>query len=153
MDELLIEAEKLIDEADAQSRQERVESTARRLKAIKDEEVRTADVRRVKAAGEARVAKMYETSAPAVTIEGHGLVVRITVAHPDLAVSQTAEQAVKNVQRLFIHRFQDQTGQVRAIKAFDPVAWRQRIRPFVEDELRQLLKLAPQLVSIEELMR
>jgi len=150
MDDLLIEAERLIDEADAQSRQERVESTARRLKAIKDEEVRTADVRRVKAAGEARVAKMYETSAPVVTLEGHGLVVRITVAHPDPAISQTAEQGVKSVMRYFIWRFQDQTAQAKGTKTFDAATWRKQTRALIEDDLRQLLKLAPQLVTIEE---
>jgi len=150
MDALLIEAEKLIDEADATSRKERVAATARRLKNLKEQKAREADRARLKSAGDARVKEMRETRSPVVTIEGHGLIVKITVAHPDPTIVLQAKEGVRVVTHYFAHLFQEQTEVARGGKIADVAKTRKPLRARLEDDLRYLLKSDRRLVSIED---
>jgi hypothetical protein len=149
MDALLIEAEKLVDEADAASRKERVEAAAIRLKHVKEQEARDAERARLKAAGEARVKEMRETRSPVVTIEGQGLIVKITVAHPDPTVVLQAKEGVRVVTHYFAHLFQEQTEVARGGgKITDVAKTRKLLRARLEDELRYLRRTGQ--VSIED---
>ena len=150
MDALLIEAEKLVDEADAASRKERVAREARRLKTLAEQKARDDERARLKAAADARLKVMYETQAPKAVITGHGLVVTITLVHLDPLMSDMAREGVRRVTEYFRTLFMEQTGLVRGDKRLDVTSARKRVRLFVQDDLRLLLKAAPQLVSIED---
>jgi len=150
MSDVMTKAERMVDEQDAASREERVAAAARRLKHAEDQEARDSERRKLKAAADARLKTLYETCSPVVTLEGHGLVVKITTVHPDPAISLQAEEGVRRVMRYFIWRFQEQTGQARGDKTFDVATSRKQIRARMEDDLRYLLKSDRRLVSIED---
>jgi len=149
MDALLVEAEKLVDEADATSRKERVEAAAHRLKHVKEQEKRDAERTRLKVAADAREKAMRETRSPVVTIEAPGLlVVKIQTAHPDPTIVLQAKNGVRVVVDYFSWLFQQQVQEVRGNKTVDVAKTRKQHRLRLEDDLRYLLRSG--LVTIED---